>query len=137
MERSEFLKLIGSGAVLGCLECLGSCSSSNKADPAPNNLDFTIDISLSQYSALQNVGGSLIINGTIIVRISTTDFTALWRSCTHEGTPVNYQSSQQNFICPNHQSKFTLTGAVINGPATVALRKYNTTLTGSMLRVFA
>lgn len=138
MDRIDFLKVLGTGTTLACFGCLEACSSSSSSpDPAPTNLDFTLDISLAENSALQSVGGSLAKNGVIIVRISNTDFTALWRSCTHEGTAVNYQSSQQNFLCPNHQSKFTLTGAVINGPATTPLRQYNTTLTGNNLRVFA
>ena len=138
MERTEFLKLLGAGTAVACLGCLDSCSSSSKSgDPAPTNLDFTIDISAAENAALQNVGGTLSKSGVIIVRISTAEFTALWRSCTHEGTAVNYQASQQNFLCPNHLSKFSLSGAVLNGPATSPLRQYNTTLTGSSLRVFA
>jgi Rieske Fe-S protein len=129
MERSEFLKLFGSGAVLVCAGCLDSCSK--KSDPAPN-----VDFTLPENSALQNPGGSLAKNGVIIARISTAEFTALSRACTHEGTAVNYQSSQQNFLCPNHLSKFDKNGSVLNGPASSPLRKYNTELTGTSLRVF-
>ena len=137
MERDEFLKLLGAGTALACLGCLDACSSSKHGDPAPTNLDFTVDISLAENSTLQTTNGVLVKNGVIIVRLSTTEFTALWRSCTHEGTPVNYQVSQQNFLCPNHNSKFTVNGGVLNGPASTPLRQYNTTLTGSNLRVFS
>jgi len=50
---------------------------------------------------------------------------------------VGYQSSQQTFLCSNHQSRFDKNGAVLNGPATKSLHKYNTELTGNNLRVFS
>jgi cytochrome b6-f complex iron-sulfur subunit len=136
MERSEFLKLLGTGTLLACASCLESCSN-NSIDPAPASLDFTIDLTLPENVALNSANGSLVKNGVIIARLSTSEFTALWRSCTHQGTAVNYQPSQQNFLCPNHQSKFDKNGSALNGPATIALRKYNTALTGSSLRVFS
>jgi cytochrome b6-f complex iron-sulfur subunit len=136
MERSEFLKLLGAGTLLASTTCLESCSNKG-VDPAPASLDFTVDLTLSENAALNSVGGSLAKNGVIIARLSSIEFTALWRSCTHEGTAVNYQVAQQNFLCPNHQSKFDKNGTALNGPATVALRKYNTSLTGTSLRVFS
>ena len=137
MERDEFLKFLGAGTLLTCLGCLDSCSPSSHSDPAPTSLDFTVDISLAENSTLQATNGFLVKNGVIIVRLSATEFTALWRSCTHEGTPVDYQTSEQNFLCPNHLSKFSLNGGVLKGPASFPLRQYNTALTGNNLRVFS
>lgn len=135
MERDKFLKLIGTGALAVCTGCgLESCS---KDDPAPANVDFTLDISVSPNTALQTPGGSLSKNGVIVARISTTEFAALSQACTHEGTAVGYQPTQQNFLCPNHGSIFGKGGGVLNGPATTALRKYNTELNGNNLRVFS
>lgn len=136
MDRYEFLKVLGSGTVLACAACLESCSS-NGVDPAPTNVDFTLDLTLAENTALNAAGGSLSKNGIIIARISTVEFTALSRACTHEGTAVNYQPAQQNFLCPNHQSRFDKNGTPLNGPASSPLRKYNTTLTGNSLRVFS
>lgn len=123
-------------ALLACAgKGLSSCSS--ESDPAPSNVDFTLDLSTSQYSALNNVGGSASANGIIIARLSTTEFVALSRACTHEGTSINYRSSQQDFLCPNHGARFSTSGSVLQGPATKSLKKYNTTLTGTSLRVFS
>jgi len=37
---------------------------------------------------------------------------------------------------PQHGSAFSTTGSVLNGPATMALKQYKTTLTGDNLRVY-
>jgi cytochrome b6-f complex iron-sulfur subunit len=136
MNRSEFLKYMGTGTLMVCAGCnLVSCSSND--DPTPTAVDFTLDLSLSANSTLQNIGGSISKEGVIIAKLSSTDFTAVSQACTHEGTKVNYRSSQQDFLCPNHGSIFDKNGTVKNGPATSALKKYNTELTGTNLRVFS
>lgn len=136
MNREEFLKQLGVAALLTCTgNVMFGCSS--QSDPAPANADFTLDLSSSQYSTLNTVGGSVAANGIIIARLSTTEFVALSRACTHEGTAVNYRSSQKDFLCPNHGARFSTTGSVLQGPANSSLRKYNTTLTGTSLRVFS
>jgi cytochrome b6-f complex iron-sulfur subunit len=136
MKREEFLKQLSTAALLTCAGCgLYACSSED--DPAPANVDLTLDLTSSQYSALNTVGGSITTNGIIVARLSAAEFVALSRACTHQGTPVNYRSSQNDFYCSNHGSRFSTAGAVLEGPATRALTKYNTELTGNSLRVFS
>lgn len=137
MERSEFLKYMGTGTLMACAGCsFVSCESND--DPTPTaGVDFTLDLTLASNSALLNVGGSLSKDGIIIAKISTSEFTAVNRACTHAGTDVNYRSTPQDFLCPNHGSVFDKNGAVKTGPATRALAKYNTELTGNNLRVFS
>jgi len=136
MKRDEFLKQLGTAALLTCAGCgLYACTS--ESDPSPINVDFTLDLSSSQYSALNTVGGSASANGIIIVRLSITEFTALSRACTHEGTAINYRKAEKDFLCPNHGARFSTAGAVLQGPATRSLTKYNTELTGSSLRIFS
>ena len=135
MDRSEFLKYMGTGTLMACAGCsFVSCNSND--DPAPN-VDFTLDLSLPENSALVSAGGSLSKDGVIVARISSSEFTALSRACTHAGTNVNYRITQQDFLCPNHGSIFDKAGSVKTGPATKALKKYNTELTGNSLRVFS
>jgi cytochrome b6-f complex iron-sulfur subunit len=135
MERSEFLKYMGTGTLLVCAGCnLSSCGSDD--DPVPA-VDFTLDLSLPANSALLAVGGSLSKEGVIVAKVSSAEFTAVSQACTHQGTNVNYRSTPQDFLCPNHGSVFDKNGAVKNGPATKALAKYNTELTGNNLRVFS
>ncbi|MFM7856715.1 MAG: ubiquinol-cytochrome c reductase iron-sulfur subunit [Flammeovirgaceae bacterium] len=136
MKRSEFIKVAGYGTVACACGQLFSCSSES-VSPAPSKIDFTLDLTLSANSALTADGGSLVSQGVIVVRVSAGNFVAYWQACTHEGTAVNFQSGNKNFVCPRHGATFDINGAVTKGPATTALTKYNTTLTGSSLRVFS
>ena len=136
MNREEFLKQLGVAALLTCAgSAISGCSS--QADPAPANADFTLDLTSSQDAALNTVGGSVATNGIIIARLRTTEFVALSRACTHEGTSVNYRTTQKDFYCSNHGARFSTTGSVLQGPARTSLTKYNTELTGTNLRVFS
>lgn len=136
MNREEFLKQLGSVAVITCTCGLISCSSDS--DPLPTtNIDFTLDLTQPQNAALNTPGGSVSANGIIVARLSTTEFTALSRACTHAGTPVNFRSTEQDFLCPNHGSIFSTNGSVVRGPAVSALRQFNTELNGNVLRVFS
>jgi cytochrome b6-f complex iron-sulfur subunit len=134
MNRTEFLKTFGTGAVAVCAGCsLESCSNE---DINPVAVDITIDISLSANASLQNVGGSLVKDNLIIARVSSTEFVALAKACTHQGTTVTYEHANSRFHCANHGSNFSVTGTVINGPAQSNLRQYNTELVGTNLRIF-
>lgn len=136
MNRIEFMKVAGAGAVACACGSLFSCGNKSQ-DPAPSNIDFTLDLSQAANSALTVDGGSLTSQGILIVRISAGSFTAVFRSCTHEGTPVDYQALTKNFKCPNHGATFDINGNVTKGPATTSLRKYNTQLTNNLLRVYS
>jgi cytochrome b6-f complex iron-sulfur subunit len=134
MERYEFLKILGTGTLAVCTSCTLYHCAEETVDP---NVDFTLDLNSAENSALLNAGGSLSRQGIIIVRLQNNEFVALRRACTHEGTDVNFQSSKQNFRCPNHGSEFSKTGAVQVGPATKALKQYNTEFSNDTLRVFS
>lgn len=138
MDRKEFLIKFGKGtAAAVAFTCLGGCGESDGiTSPPPQNVDFVLDLTESANSSLNNVGGSLLRNGIIIGRISETEFTAVSQACTHQGTTVQFQLSNNRFHCPNHGSNFSLQGNVINGPAASPLKKYNTELNENLLRVF-
>jgi cytochrome b6-f complex iron-sulfur subunit len=135
MERSEFLKQMGTVSLLACVGCSLHGCADETTDPTP--VDFTLDLTAAENSALLNAGGSLSKDGVIVARIQGDEFVALSRACTHEGTNINYQSSKQNFRCPNHGSEFSKSGSVQIGPATRALTMYNTELNGTNLRIFS
>lgn len=139
MDRKEFLINLGKGTASVCLACfLASCTNNNNSITAPpTNVDFTLDISQSPYTALGNVGGAIYKDGIIIARLSQTSFTAVSQYCTHQGSTVQYESSTHIFHCPTHGSNFNTDGLVINGPAGRALAKYNTALNGTSLRVYS
>jgi len=49
-------------------------------------------------------------------------YRAFERACTHQGTSVDWQAGNGDFLCPNHGARFSVTGQVTMGPATTPLR---------------
>lgn len=142
MDRKEFLAQLGlSSAAIFAATCLGSCSKDDGGSGGgvtpPTNVDFTINLGDSANAALNTAGGFIYQSGIIIARTLTDTYLAVAQACTHEGTTVVWQSGNNRFFCPNHGSTFSTTGAVTNGPAGSALRRYNTSLTGTNLRIFS
>ncbi len=147
MKRKEFFTTLGiSAGTVMFAPFLVSCSKgSSVVDPGTGGttggtVDFTLDLSLAANSALMAVGGSLTNNGVVIANTSS-GYVALASACTHQGSAVLYDSTNNRFNCSNtgggHGSQYALNGAVTAGPAPKALKLYNTTLTGTKLRVFA
>lgn len=135
MTREDFLKLIGMSALAaGAAICFGGCSSDSTA---PENVDFTIDISQSPNDDLQEVGKYLVRNGVIIAHVSQGNYIAFSSACTHEGTEVEYKSDKNVFHCPAHDSEFKTDGSVSKGPARKSLTKYNVTVSGNILRIYS
>lgn len=138
MNRKDFLAQVGVGAaallIPACIGGLSSCTKSNNNISAPTNVDFTLDVSSGTLSVN---GGFLTHNGVLVARTNTGTFIAVSAACTHEGTNVNYVASANDFLCPNHGAMYDSNGNVTRGPATQNLTKYNTTLTGTSLRVYS
>lgn len=145
MERDEFLRKLGIGVLAVCAGC-GIASCGSKVDVAPGSGNtgptagtnlFTTDLN----SELTGIGQQKKSNGVILVRIAAgnvaSSFTAVQEACTHQGTSINYNNTQGIFICPNHGSEFSKSGAVVLGPAAVALRQYSVVISGSTLTVVA
>ena len=49
---------------------------------------------------------------------------AVSRRCTHLGCAANYHEVENLLECPCHQSRFTVNGQVLRGPASRPLRRY-------------
>lgn len=139
MDRKEFLVKAGQcTAVLVFGSCFQSCSSNSSDNPtAPQNVDFTLDLSKPENAGLNSTGGYMYQGGIIIAKINDTTFSALSQTCTHQGATVEYLASESRFHCPRHGSNFDVNGNVINGPAASPLQKYKTSLNGNLLRVFS
>lgn len=148
MERHEFLAKLGIGMAAVCAGCSIISCGSKVNDPTPNSGGnnnpptsggelFTVDLN----NELQSVGSSKVSNGVILVRLAAgttaSAFTAVQVACTHQGTPVNFNTNQGMFVCPNHGSEFSTSGAVVLGPAATALKQHAVTITGSTLTVAA
>lgn len=133
MNRKEFLSIVGIGATgVFVTSCLSACKKENNT-----NIDFTLDLSSSANSALTANGGYVISQGVIVAKTSAGEYIAVSAACTHQGTNVQFQSSNNRFHCPSHGANFNTNGTVQNGPANSPLTKYNTSLSGNMLRVYS
>ncbi|MDE3253285.1 MAG: Rieske (2Fe-2S) protein [Bacteroidota bacterium] len=143
MERRKFIGSLTGPVLTACAVCMGACSKGSSSPSSgntatvtpPAGVNFTIDL----RSSLLSVGSSVVQSGVIVVRLAASDdpgsFTAVQVSCTHEGTSINFNQAGNNFVCPNHGSTFTTNGAVTNGPAASALKKFTVTVSGNILTV--
>jgi cytochrome b6-f complex iron-sulfur subunit len=108
------------------------------AGACPAN-DLCLDITKAPNTALANVNGSVVVTATtgklVVVRTSATAVAVLSAICTHQGCTVNFVSTTQHLFCPCHGAEFTLTGAVAKSPATVPLKVYTATLSGSIITI--
>ena len=145
MKRNEFFSAFGvSAGMIFLAPILSSCSKSmtdSTTNPSGGGntgaVDFTLDLTSPTYAALNSNGGSIVKDNIIIARTSAGVFVAVTSICSHQQyNPIAFESSASRFHCPNHGSNFGLDGSVINGPATSALKKYSTALTGTSLRIF-
>jgi Rieske Fe-S protein len=138
MTRKEFLKSLGLGAAaVALMTCLQDCKSDTVA-PAPTSVDFTLNLDDAANAELKKTGGYIYKDQIIIARNIRGQYIALYKICSHQGFTVVYDKSNDVIFCPNHGSNFSDDGNVINGPAYIGLRKYNTALTGNnMLRVYS
>ena len=139
MDRKEFFSKVGFGAALllvpACIGGLTSSCSSDNASAVPSNVDFTVD---TTTGSLANNGGFMVLNGIIIARTLEGTFLAVSSACTHEGTSVNFSAPGNEFICPNHNAKFSSTGVVTRGPATRNLTQYQVEIISpTLIRVFS
>lgn len=142
MDRKDFLSAIGisavSFAVISCAGCgKGSNASPSSGVSGPTGVDFTLDLSASANASLLANGGYLVSNSVLVAKTTTGAYIAVQQSCTHESYPLVYQSGSQRFYCNNHGATFTQKGAVTGGPTSKPLTVYNTTLTGTSLRVYS
>lgn len=149
MERKQFLEKLGIGMALVCTGCaISSCGSTPKSeDPQPSSgngngqTPGTAILSADLNSEIMNVGTFKTGSGIILVRLaqgnSANSFTAVQLACTHQGVSVAYNNTQGRFICPAHGSEFDRSGAVLKGPAALALKEYTVTVSGSQLTVSA
>lgn len=161
MKRGEFLRSLGlSTSTLMAFYCLGTTmtacgSKDDDPDPNPNpnpgggtgvsgtttgsNINFTVDLANSANASLKGGDKYKVIGDVIVALTSSGSYVALSKMCTHEGFTIGFRSAQNDFLCTNHGSQFTTTGAVKQGPATNPLKTYTVSVSsdGNTLTVKA
>jgi cytochrome b6-f complex iron-sulfur subunit len=92
--------------------------------------NLCLDLNDPKNTPLTMVDGVLMIaapkDTLILVRSSTTVVQAVSDICTHAGCPVRYDHVNRILSCPCHGSQYALNGAVLRGPASRPLTKYQT-----------
>jgi cytochrome b6-f complex iron-sulfur subunit len=137
IDRRDFLQksIYLVGGTVGAAWLLNACGKSNPSPSASApTVNFTIDISTSQYNSLQTNGNYLYTNNLIVARDNSGKFIALYDVCPHAGCNITFNGTNQ-FPCPCHGSLFDENGNVIQGPATTGVKKYTCTLVGTKLTV--
>lgn len=140
MERKDFLKkfAIGGSILLTAPLILNSCSEDEDLDPenpgnGGNSGEITIDLSSADFSALATVGGYAYKGNIIVFRTGESSYLALSKLCTHSQCTITYNHASGELPCPCHGSKFSTSGAVIQGPAQANLKSYSVKKEGNLL----
>jgi nitrite reductase/ring-hydroxylating ferredoxin subunit len=135
-SRREFLgKALGAAAIVALNPIERLYAANNIFNDIETGGIFSVDLTLSKYSALKNVNGSVAISITgakpstsiILTRTSATTFQAVNRACTHQSTLVSpMNATTMRIVCPAHGSQFLADGTVKIGPAVRNLPNYTT-----------
>lgn len=141
MERRKFLTEIGQATATVCtIGVLASCSKSDdNPTPDPGGGGGTARLTANLSTELTAIGNSKVSGNVIVVRTATgnaaSSFSALSLICTHQQCTIGYDATDNDFKCPCHGSEYSISGAVTQGPATVALTKYTVSVNGNTLTV--
>jgi Rieske Fe-S protein len=134
-SRRDVLRGLAAGVACGAAGCRmdnGNNSDAGVVSDAMCPQVLCVSLASPSNAALRSVGGAQTFQTAhdtiILVRTSDTAVAALSDICTHAGCGLTYVAGRGQLACPCHGSIFTLAGAVVRGPAAVALRVYTATL---------
>lgn len=104
-------------------------------------LDGPVDVALSDYPELSEVGGVATIPTSatdfafpiFVVRMADDTYLAYSSECTHFGCEVELLSFGQGYRCPCHGSEFDIDGSVTSGPAKQDLIQFDVTVANDTL----
>ncbi len=145
MERKQFLRSLGAGAAFALVfPCTQGCSKDEIQGiikEEPTGVDFTVDLGSAEASNLADNGGFILKNDVVVVRNLEGTLIAASQICSHQGyDQVRFVSDAGGiFYCDVHGSRFAQNGTPLNqiGNTTAkALKVYQTSLDGTILRVF-
>ncbi|MBW0088165.1 Rieske (2Fe-2S) protein [Pseudonocardia sp. KRD-184] len=115
--------VIGAAALTAGLTVAGCASGAGSAPAATGPLATTTDVP---------VGGATIFadRAVVVTQATAGSFAAFSTVCPHQGCNVNAVEGAE-IICPCHDSRFDLTGAVLTGPAESGLAAVPVTVSGT------
>lgn len=120
---------------------LQSCSKDDGMDDSGgnnnggnNNLVASVDLNSGDFASLKNAG-SYAYKGNILIVNNGGSYMAFSSICTHQSCTVKWDNNSMRIVCDCHGSVFNTSGAVVNGPAPMALKKYSITKNGEILEI--
>jgi cytochrome b6-f complex iron-sulfur subunit len=143
MKRREFTNFVGIGVGMSILPtALTACDSQSQNNATTSTIapkgGFEKAGNVSQLEQTGQILNEELTNGKVLVirdPASTEKLIAVNPTCTHAGCTVAWESDQQKFICPCHDSEFGSNGKVLDGPATESLANYEVKLEGDSILV--
>ena len=70
-----------------------------------------------------------------VVKTANNQVVAYGPQCTHLGCAYHWDAAKNEFVCPCHNSLFSIDGRVLGGPAPRALDRFETRIEGGQLMV--
>jgi nitrite reductase/ring-hydroxylating ferredoxin subunit len=144
MQR-DYLKIFPVTFILISLMVLFSTCNKND-DPIPNAyVNLFLGINSTQYVELNSIGGWVNVTGgvrgIVVYRKSLDEFVAFERNCPYQPSNdcarIQVESSGVTAIDSCCGSRFILIdGSIVNGPATISLKQYNTSFDGVTLHIY-
>ena len=144
MDRRKFLNWVGAGLLATSLPvAIAACNSGSSDSSASDSTAKDADgagTAVGTLSQLEQDGFILDESGADPVLVvadpnAAGSVIAVNPTCTHAGCAVEWNAEQTQFICPCHNSKFDVSGAVTQGPATRPLTAYSATVEGEQILV--
>jgi Rieske Fe-S protein len=128
--RRQFLAAVAAtaaaAAAASALEACGSPFTPTNAIVGPPEVKVAL-MAVGQTVGVDNVGegGS----GMAVTRVAADSVIAVSRQCTHQACTVALPGTSGGaMVCPCHGSRFTVQGAVLQGPAPAPLRTFAATI---------
>ncbi|MGD0483395.1 MAG: Rieske (2Fe-2S) protein [Gemmatimonadales bacterium] len=128
--RRQFLAAVAataaSAAAASALEACGTPAGPSFAIVGPPQVKLPL-MAIGQTVGVDNVGegGS----GMAVTRLAADQVIAVSRLCTHQACTVALPGTPGGaMVCPCHGSRFTVQGAVVQGPAPAPLRTFAATI---------
>lgn len=135
--------LTGAGVGVAAV-ALAACSSGSSSDAGTSSSSGSAESSGSASSGSAGtgealtktadvpVGSGVIVGKTVVTQPTAGDFKAFSAVCTHSGCLVN-KIADGTIDCPCHGSKFSLDGAVVDGPAKKPLEPVSVRVQGDSI----
>jgi cytochrome b6-f complex iron-sulfur subunit len=135
-----------SGATLGTM--IADCGGGGDSPTSPSGRSVTLGVAAGRYTGsgvnvdvagvLNDVGGAVLVESIagvfLLARTGANSFTAIDAVCSHQSCTVT-DADGSAYVCPCHGSRYDRNGRVLNGPATAALRQFQTTFVSGVVTI--